>query len=337
LVTASPNDINALKILIADDDEATRILLRAAIKQWGYQIVEASNGEEAWEILQLPDPPRILILDWVMPKLDGVSLCKRIDKELGYHPYIIFLTRMSGTENVIEGLEAGADEFLLKPFDLAELRIRIFAGERIIKYRNQLAEQNSELQSYISKVNELAENEAKELIPFTDLAIILQGIHNALLDVNKKLREDKENNEPAQEKINELQGSLLHIIEMVKGFQSGRKAMVQPELIDMDRMKAFFGDDLAAIQDFMKTFVSLSSEQLKQIDLAIKNQDVKKGKYYFHLLRGASGNSGVMGMYNLCGKGEEKILQSDWVAVNECYLGLVEILSKLLRVAEDGK
>ncbi len=322
------------KVLTADDDEATRILLKAAITQWGYQVVEASDGEEAWKILQQPDPPQILILDWVMPKLDGVSLCKKIDKELNYHPYVIFLTRMSGTENVIEGLEAGADEFLLKPFDLAELRIRIFAGERIIKYRSQLEERNIELQKTISQIKELKQE--KQRIPFSDLAIILQGIHTTLDEVTQKLRQDPENHEPALHKIEELQGSLAHTMDLIKGFQSEPRAGVMPgaavqprEVIDMKRMQAFFGNDKAAIQDFIKTFVKLSSEQLVEIESAIKNKDAKTAKYYFHLLRGASGNSGVMGMYELCGTAEGKVMQEDWVAVKECYLGLLDVIKQL--------
>lgn len=335
-MSAKLGETSKPKILTADDDEATRILLRAAISQWGYQVVEARNGEEAWEILQQPDPPQILILDWVMPKLDGVSLCKRIDKELNYHPYIIFLTRMSGTENVIEGLEAGADEFLLKPFDLAELRIRIFAGERIIKYRNQLEEQNQELQKYISEIETLTKEKVNQLIPFSDLAIILQGINAALVDVNRRLEEDKEN-EPALEKIKELQRSLSHTIDIINGFESEPrliKAYVKEDkklssVIDMERMKAFFGNDKTAIKDFIKTFITLSSDQLKEIDIAIKNKDAKQAKYYFHLLRGASGNSGVMGMYDICGKAEDKIVKSDWDAIAKYYLGLLDIIREL--------
>ena len=138
------------KILIADDDEPTRMLLNAAVTQWGYQPIEAKNGEEALKILQQPDPPSLLILDWLMPGLDGLSLCKQIRQELDYYPYILFLTRVSGTQNIIKGLEAGADEFLLKPFELAELRTRLFAGERIIKYLVVISEQNKQLQFFAS-------------------------------------------------------------------------------------------------------------------------------------------------------------------------------------------
>src|SRR5690348_12165474 len=133
----------SIKVLIADDDPPTRILLRAAISQWGYEVVEASNGEEAWQILQQPIPPRLLILDWLMPKLDGISLCERIKREQLIHPYTILLTQVTGTTNIIKGLEAGADEFLSKPFNMAELRSRLSVGARIIRFENALAEQST--------------------------------------------------------------------------------------------------------------------------------------------------------------------------------------------------
>jgi len=138
--------LDTIKILIADDNMAMRHLLRAAITQWGYHVIEARDGEEAWDMMQQTDPPRILIIDWKMPKLDGIALCERIRKNLNFYPYIIFLTQMSGAANIIRGLEAGADEFLLKPVNLTELRTHIFAGEQIIKYVRIIQEQKKQLQ-----------------------------------------------------------------------------------------------------------------------------------------------------------------------------------------------
>jgi DNA-binding response OmpR family regulator len=141
----------SIRVLIADDDPPTRMLLRAAISQWGYDPIEVGDGEKAWEILQQPDPPRLLILDWLMPQLDGIVLCERIKTTLPYHPYIILLTQVVGTANIVKGLEAGADEFLSKPFNMAELRSRLSVGARIIGYENKLAAQNAELQKYINQ------------------------------------------------------------------------------------------------------------------------------------------------------------------------------------------
>lgn len=141
---------DSIKVLIADDEKSMRDLLRAAISQWGYEVVEASNGEEAWKIMQQPDPPMILIIDWRMPKLNGLVLCERIRKKLDFYPYILFLTQVSGAENILKGLEAGADEFLLKPVNISELRIRVFAGERIIKYLKIIEAQQNQLHNYAS-------------------------------------------------------------------------------------------------------------------------------------------------------------------------------------------
>lgn len=132
-------DNDSIRVLIADDDPPTRMILRAAISQWGYTIQEAINGEDAWKILAEPNPPQLLILDWLMPKLDGITLCARIRKELNFHPYIILLTQVTGTANIVKGLEAGADEFLSKPFNTAELKSRLSVGARIIKLTEEVA------------------------------------------------------------------------------------------------------------------------------------------------------------------------------------------------------
>lgn len=159
-------DIDSYTVLIADDDPPTRMLLKAAISQWGYEVIDAKDGEEAWDILQKPNPPQLLIVDWVMPKLDGIDLCKRIKAELPFHPYVILLTQMTGSTNVVKGLESGANEFLSKPFNMAELRSRLSVGARIVKYELILAEQSKQLDM-------LAEKRAKEIIRKTELIDLL--------------------------------------------------------------------------------------------------------------------------------------------------------------------
>lgn len=174
--------LETLKVLIADDDPPTRVLLRAAISQWGYEVIEAKDGEEAWELLQQPEVPRLLIVDWLMPRLDGIDLCRRIKQELAHRPYIILLTQVAGTANIIKGLEAGADEFLSKPFNMAELRSRLSVGTRIVKYENTLAEQNRQLQTYAMKMDALAEERAKQLVHNTDLMVMLISITISIAD-----------------------------------------------------------------------------------------------------------------------------------------------------------
>lgn len=141
----NPYNEDSVRVLIADDDRSMRDLLRAAIASWGYDIIEAKDGEEVWEIMQKPNPPHILVLDWLMPKLDGLTLCKKLRSQLDYYPYIIFLTQVSGTQNAIRGLEAGADEFMIKPINFSELRTRIYAGERVIKCLDIIEAQKTQI------------------------------------------------------------------------------------------------------------------------------------------------------------------------------------------------
>lgn len=147
---------NKQKVLIADDDAPTRILLRTAIAQWDYEVIEARDGEEAWNILQTEDAPRLLILDWLMPKIDGITLCERCKSHVNNQTYIIMLTQLSGNENIIKGIEAGADEFLSKPFNMAELRTRLSIGSKIVLYGNEILKKTMEFHAYQKKVDHLA-------------------------------------------------------------------------------------------------------------------------------------------------------------------------------------
>lgn len=150
------NDSNKIKILIADDDESTRILLRASVTQWGYEVVEAVDGEEAWRLLNEPNPPQILLLDWLMPHLDGIALCNRILKEYSQlRPYIIFVSNLSSQSNILRGIEAGADDFISKPFNVTELHTKIDAVARKLRYRVGLFEKYQKNKESFEKIRNL--------------------------------------------------------------------------------------------------------------------------------------------------------------------------------------
>lgn len=119
-------------VLIADDDPTSRMLLRATITQWNYPTIEAGDGQEAWEILCSDNIPQLVTVDWLMPKIDGVKLCS-LAKKLSNPPYMILLTGITGSAHIVKALESGADDFLTKPFNFAELRSRLLVGERITK------------------------------------------------------------------------------------------------------------------------------------------------------------------------------------------------------------
>jgi diguanylate cyclase (GGDEF)-like protein len=128
-----------VRILIAEDDAVTRKLLEVHLAKWGHQVVACSDGAQAWQVLRSADPPKLAILDWMMPEMDGVTLCGEIRK-LEKHPYtyVILLTSKNLKEDVVAGLEAGADDYIIKPFDVHELKVRVRAGTRIVKLQEDL-------------------------------------------------------------------------------------------------------------------------------------------------------------------------------------------------------
>lgn len=121
------------KVLIAEDDYFYRFALAGVLREWNYEVIEASDGNKAWEILQSEEAPKIAILDWMMPGLDGLELCRRVRGLIRPEPtYLIILTSLEGKGNVVQALNEGADDFIHKPFDREELRARLKVGERIV-------------------------------------------------------------------------------------------------------------------------------------------------------------------------------------------------------------
>jgi two-component system NtrC family sensor kinase len=140
-----PESKTIVKVLIAEDESVSRRLLQANLQQWGHQVTAAADGAEAWRLFQEEDFPLVLS-DWVMPEMDGLELIRHIrSRTSGAFVYIILLTARSQKQDVIEGLESGANDFVTKPFDRGELRVRVRAGERIIELEQALAAQNRAL------------------------------------------------------------------------------------------------------------------------------------------------------------------------------------------------
>lgn len=128
-----------MKVLIADDEVVSRRLLESLLRRWGYDVVVAQDGLEAARMLKQADAPKLAILDWLMPGLDGAELCRDIRlKNEEVYTYIILLTSKRGKADVIEGLDAGADDYIMKPFEAAELRVRVRTGKRILSLQDQL-------------------------------------------------------------------------------------------------------------------------------------------------------------------------------------------------------
>jgi diguanylate cyclase (GGDEF)-like protein len=141
-----------MKVLIADDSAPSRAMLKASLCRWGYEVITAVNGAEAWAVLAQPDPPPMAILDWVMPEMTGPDVCRRVRENLREpYTYILLLTSKNTKEEVVEGMEAGADDYIVKPFDLHELQVRLRAGTRIIDLQLNLLKAREELREQANK------------------------------------------------------------------------------------------------------------------------------------------------------------------------------------------
>lgn len=145
-----------MKILVADDEPVTRTTLVAMLKKWHYEVIAANDGDAAWAELQRPDAPALAIVDWNMPGLNGDEICRRARTELGTRPlHIILLTAKSALEDKVSGLSAGADDFLTKPFNSAELRARLRVGERVVNLQKELQDRVLQLEAALANVKQL--------------------------------------------------------------------------------------------------------------------------------------------------------------------------------------
>ena len=128
-----------MRILIAEDDVTSRLLLRRVLENWGYEVTATGDGAEALRALEAEVAPRLAILDWMMPEMDGVDVCRRLRvRQTLQPPYIILLTALGDKESVVTGLEAGADDFVRKPYDPDELRARLAVGRRLVELNDEL-------------------------------------------------------------------------------------------------------------------------------------------------------------------------------------------------------
>ena len=145
-----------MRVLIADDEATTRHLIQGTLGKWGFEVLAAEDGIEALGVLKAPSPPEIALVDWVMPGVDGLEVCRRMRASPPSAPtYIILITARGGLENVVQGLEAGADDYVTKPFDPRELRARLHAGARVVQLQKALLERNHELEDALKRVKQL--------------------------------------------------------------------------------------------------------------------------------------------------------------------------------------
>jgi len=145
-----------MRVLVADDEATSRHLIQATLEGWGFEVLVAVDGWEALRVLQRSKGPEIAMLDWMMPEIDGLDVCRRMRATMpNAGTYIILVTARGGLENVVRGLEAGADDYITKPFDPRELRARLHVGVRIVQLQKALMERFQELEDALKRLKQL--------------------------------------------------------------------------------------------------------------------------------------------------------------------------------------
>ncbi len=146
-----------MKVLVADDDPVSRGILEKLVARWGYEAVMASDGKQARAALGAAHAPQVAIIDWMMPEMNGVEVCRSVRRELGSGlPYVIMLTAMGRREDIVAGLDAGANDYVTKPFDHEELKARLGVGARVAELQGLLAERVRDLEEALARVKQLS-------------------------------------------------------------------------------------------------------------------------------------------------------------------------------------
>jgi DNA-binding response OmpR family regulator len=145
-----------MRVLIADDDVVLRYSLKIHLERWQFEVTECADGHDAWKALNAGEPPKLAILDWNMPGVDGPTLCRDLRQVPALHAmYVILITGNQDQKDVVLGLESGADDYIKKPFDWNELRARLRIGSRIVGLQHALAARVADLQEALSDVKRL--------------------------------------------------------------------------------------------------------------------------------------------------------------------------------------
>ncbi len=145
-----------MNLLIAEDDLTSRSILTGILSKWGYQVTAVTDGNQALERLKAPQAPKLVVMDWIMPGLDGVEVCRELRKiATPEPPYIILLTAMEQKANTVAGLQAGANDYITKPYDPSELQARIAVGARVVELQEALVRRVAELETALAEIRAL--------------------------------------------------------------------------------------------------------------------------------------------------------------------------------------
>jgi DNA-binding response OmpR family regulator len=177
-----------MKVLIADDDAASRLLLQSLLTTWGYAVTAASDGDEAWKILCEPEHPHLVVLDWMMPGLEGPEIVRQLQERETEKPYYaIIITSRSNKDSAASALNAGADDFVGKPFDNDELRARVAVGCRMNSLQTALTDHIEELKQTLDRVKQL-----EGIIPICMYCKKIRDDHDSWQQLEKYITEHSE-------------------------------------------------------------------------------------------------------------------------------------------------
>ncbi|OVE79861.1 hypothetical protein BVY01_01340, partial [bacterium I07] len=209
-----------MRVLVAEDDPICRRIIESAMSRRGNEVTVTGNGKEAWEILSRDDAPLLALIDWMMPGMDGIDVCRKVrEKKNGAYIYIILITAKSGVDDMTKGLYSGADDYIIKPFNARELHARVRVGERLINIQNQLMVNLNKLKELDGLKTEFVSTVSHELR--TPIAIVKQAISLCLDglagDVTEKQSELLKDALENSERLGRLVTDLLDVSKLEAG------------------------------------------------------------------------------------------------------------------------
>ena len=214
-----------MKILISEDDAITLKMLERKLGSWGYEVVSCTDGNAAWERLQQDDAPNLLLLDWMMPGMDGIEICRKLKQQPKDTPtYIILLTARDQEDDIVAGLDAGADDYITKPFGNNELRSRVNVGRRMIALQIALLEKE--------KLHAVFETAGAVCHEMNQPLQVLSGIVELLLL-------DVKNTDPHYEKLmtimeqTERMGKITNKLMKITRYET--KKYLKVKIVDIDK------------------------------------------------------------------------------------------------------
>lgn len=212
-----------MQILIVDDDPTSRTILQAVLEKWGFETMLAGDGEEAWQLIQQENSPRLLLVDWMMPGIDGPTLCRKIREEMSRESfYILMLTARDSRKDLIMGLESGADDYIGKPWDNEELKARLNVGRRILQLQTE-----SFKRQRLQGVLEMAGAVCHEL---NQPLQVVSGYTEMLMTEVKEddpIRESLEKILEGVEKMGNLTSKLMQITDyQTRGYLDGKLSII---------------------------------------------------------------------------------------------------------------